>query len=195
MILIGVTGGVGMGKSTAARLLADEGLAIADTDHIARQVVEPGQPALEDIRRQFGEAVIGPDGRLLRSELGRLVFADKPARQALEAILHPRIRQQWLSAVEEWRSRGLASGAVIVPLLFETHCEDRFDAIACVACSAPAQRTRLLDRGWTIEDINGRIAAQWPIEQKMLLANFLVWTEGSLSIHAQQWNRILARLR
>ena len=95
MKLFGITGGIAMGKSTAGQLLRQHGVAVIDTDDIARQIVEPGQPALAEIRERFGPAVLLPDGRLDREELARQVFALPSARADLEAILHPRIRAAW----------------------------------------------------------------------------------------------------
>jgi len=191
MKLLGVTGGVGMGKSTAAEFLRQAGVAVVDTDKIAREVVEPGKPALEEIRREFGAHFIGQNGRLLRSELARLVFSDAAARSKLEAILHPRIRAAWQQEVEVWKKEGREVGAVIIPLLYETDAASFFSSVLCVACSSETQRRRLSDRGWTQQEIDRRNAAQWPVERKMNLADFVVWTEGRLEVHAAQLRRVL----
>src|SRR5271154_2260926 len=103
MQLFGVTGGVGMGKSTAGEFLRQQGVSVSDTDVIARQLVEPGQPALEEIVGRFGPSVLSAGGRLNRKELARHVFSDEIARAALEAILHPRIRATWEGDVKSWR--------------------------------------------------------------------------------------------
>lgn len=192
MKLFGLTGGVGMGKSTAAQFLCQRGLPLVDTDRLARQLVEPGQPALLEIRQSFGEECIGPDGRLRRAALAQRVFADEAARRRLESILHPRIRDQWLAQVAAWRESGVPAGLVDIPLLFETHAEILFDATICVACSEAAQRQRLLARGWATADIDQRVRAQWPIEKKLALATYVIWTEGSLAAHEEQIARILA---
>ena len=191
MKVFGLTGGIGMGKSTAAQFLRDRGFAVVDTDVLARELVEPGQPVLEEINKIFGAEFIAPDGRLRRDELARRVFANSGARKKLEDILHPRIREAWLAQIETWRSEGKPMAVVVIPLLFETKAESRFDATICVACSAETQRRRLLERGWTSEQIQQRIAAQLPVEKKMLLSDFVVWTEGSVELHAEQLKRIL----
>jgi dephospho-CoA kinase len=191
MKLLGLTGGIGMGKSTAAKLLGDLAVPIIDTDLIARRVVEPGQPALEELRVQFGPEIIGRDGRLRREELARRVFADPTARVLLESILHPPIREAWLAQVAEWRRENRGVGVVVIPLLFETNAAGNFDATICVACSAVTQMNRLRARGWTQEQISQRIQAQWPVEKKMARADFVIWTEGSLEIHDQQLRRVL----
>jgi len=191
MKLFGLTGGIGMGKSTSARFLAGLGLPVADTDAIAREIVQPGQEALEEVKRRFGDGIVGSGGELKRDELARRVFADAKARRDLERILHPRIRRIWLSQVEQWREEGKLMGAVIIPLLFETGAEKHFDATICVTCGEATQRARLLERGWTIEQIRQRIDAQWPIEKKLLLSNYVIWTEGDLDVHREQLERVL----
>jgi dephospho-CoA kinase len=194
MKLLGLTGGIGMGKSIAARFLHERGAPIVDSDELARQLVEPGQPALSEIQAAFGKNMVARDGQLRRNELARVVFADGAARKRLETILHPRIRERWLAQIETWRRENRALAVVVIPLLFETQAESDFDKIICVACSAATQRQRLLSRGWTAEQIQQRLAAQWPIEQKIARANFVVWTEGALSVSAQQVERIVAAL-
>ena len=194
MKLLGLTGGMGMGKSTAAEFLRSRGAQVVDTDELARQLVQPGQPALNEIQAAFGEEIVAPGGRLRRDELARVVFSDAPARKKLEAILHPRIRERWLAQIETWRQEKRALAVVVIPLLFETRAESHFDNIICGACSAPAQRQRLLSRGWTPEQIQQRLAAQWPVEQKISRADFVVWTDGALDAHAQQLDRILQKL-
>lgn len=180
-----------MGKSTSARLLAQRGLPVVDTDDLAREVVEPGQPAWREIQQLFGSAIMGADGRLRRDELARLVFTDESKRKQLEAIVHPRIRERWLAQSEAWRKAGQQRAVVVIPLLFETQAEAQFDTIICVACSAASQRERLLARGWNEEQIDQRIQAQWPVEKKMTLSHFVVWTEAGLDVHAEQLDRIL----
>ncbi|MBI4658934.1 MAG: dephospho-CoA kinase [Verrucomicrobia bacterium] len=192
MKIFGLTGGIGMGKSTAAQLLARRGFAVVDTDVLARQVVEPGQPALLDLAAEFGRGIIGQDGRLLREKLAEVVFADEPARLRLEAIVHPRIRAAWMRQLEDWRQQRKPLAVVVIPLLFETDAKPHFDATICVACSVKTQLARLKPRGWTAEQIEKRRLAQWPIERKMALSDYVVWTEGSLEVHAEQLNRIVA---
>src|SRR5580698_7991790 len=115
MKLCGLTGGVGMGKSTAAGFFLQLGVKIVDTDELARELVEPGQPALAEIQSEFGTGVMAADGRLKRDELSRLVFADTGARKKLEAILHPRIRERWETRVETWRQENCPVAMVVIP--------------------------------------------------------------------------------
>ncbi len=201
MKVCGLTGGVGMGKSTAAQFLRQHGAQVIDTDELARQLVEPGQPALMEIQAVFGKSVVAPDGRLRRDELAQIIFPDPAARKKLEDILHSRIRERWLAQVETWRAAPKRSdggrrenrtlAVVVIPLLFETKAESHFDKTICAACSASAQRERLLARGWTPVQIRQRLAAQWPVEQKIARADFVVWTEGALDACALQIDRVL----
>jgi len=194
MKVCGLTGGVGMGKSTVAGFLHARGAQVVDADELARQLVRPGQPALAEIQADFGRAVIAPDGHLRRDELSRIVFTDAAAREQLEAILHPRICERWLARIETWRGENRALAVVVVPLLFETKAESHFNNIICAACSATTQHQRLVSRGWTPEQIQQRLAAQWPVAQKIARAGFVVWTEGAMEIHAQQIERVLQKL-
>jgi dephospho-CoA kinase len=195
MQLFGVTGGVGMGKSTAGEILRRQGVLVTDTDMLARQLVEPGEPALEEIAARFGPSVLSADGRLDRKALARVVFPDAAARTTLEAILHPRIRAAWEATVRDWRAAGRTAGAVIIPLLFETKAAPLFDAIICVACSSETQLQRLCQRGWSDAEIRQRLKAQLPIEQKIAQSDFVVWTDTTLEAHAAQLQRTLHRCR
>ena len=194
MIVCGLTGGVGMGKSTAAGFLGRHGVPIVDTDELARELVQPGQPALGEIQSAFGSRVIGPGRELNREELARIIFADIQARRAVEAILHPRIQERWLTRIDTWRAEDRPIAVVVIPLLFETRAEAHFDRILCVACSVAAQRERLKARGWTPEQIDQRNAAQLPVEQKIDRADFVIWTEGGLENQSAQIKRVLASL-
>jgi dephospho-CoA kinase len=190
MHLIGLTGGIGMGKSTAQRFLHEEGIPVIDTDELAHELVRPGQPALEEIRQAFGPEYLTPAG-LDRARMARLVFADGEARARLEAILHPRIRARWHEQAAAWRHQGQPVAVVVIPLLYETGSERELQSVICVACSTATQRERLAPRGWSASQIEQRIAAQLPVEQKIARANFLVWTEGSLEVHRWQLRRVL----
>ncbi len=191
MQLIGLTGGIGMGKTTAVELLSGRNLPVVDTDVLAREVVEPGRPAAAEIRNAFGDGVFGSDGQLLRQELARVVFADPVKRRQLEAIVHPRIRAAWQAETENWRASGYAVGVVVIPLLFETNAGGLFDRTICVACTVASQRIRLRARGWDDQEINRRNAAQWPVPKKMEAADRVIWTEGEVELIAAQFDRIL----
>lgn len=192
MRLFGITGGIGMGKSTAGDLLQHKGLPVVDTDSLARELVEPGQAALLEILDAFGHDLADAQGRLRRDELAKRVFSNSDARQKLESILHPRIRAAWLDKVERWRTSGQTIGFVIIPLLFETSAASHFVATVCVACSEPTQIERLRRRGLATAEIWQRLRAQWPVPRKMEASDFVVWTDTSLQVHEAQWDALLA---
>jgi len=191
MELLGLTGGVGMGKSTVAEYFVTLGELVIDTDVLAREIVTPGQPALDEIRREFGDGVFQPNGELDRAGLARVVFADESRRRVLEAILHPRIRSAWRGQVEVWSQQGVRRATIVIPLLFETGAHAELTRTICVACSSRTQRRRLETRGWSMEEIDRRIAAQWPTVQKMSSADGVIWNESSLEICREQAARLL----
>lgn len=159
MLKVGLTGGIGSGKSTVTGRLEELGAVVVDADRIAREVVEPGRPALERIRATFGDEVIAADGTLDRPALGRIVFADAAAREKLEAIVHP--------AVRECTARLVAAAppdAVVVhdvPLLVEKRMEKDYDLVVVVVASEQTRLKRLVEsRGMTAQDASARIRAQ-----------------------------------
>ena len=170
-----------MGKSTVARVLAKARLPVVDSDELARQVVEPGQPALDEIIDQFGDGFIDSAGRLDRTKMAQQVFGDDTMREQLEAIIHPSVRARWKEKISEWREQQLRAGVVVIPLLFEVEAQDQFDVVLCVACSASTQRERLRQREWDDEQITARIAAQMDIAEKMKFADLVLWSEGDIT--------------
>lgn len=194
MLVLGITGGIGMGKTTSGELLRQRNVPVIDTDVVAREVVEPGEPALEEIAAAFGKEVLDDKGRLNRGEVARRVFGNAAERKRLEAILHPRIRERWQAQVLAWRTQGHKAAAVIIPLLFETKGDQECNATICVACAAQTQQARLLSRGWTPEQIEQRLAAQWPTQRKIEAADFMIWTDGSMDVHGEQLDRVLSAL-
>jgi len=179
-----------MGKSTVAEYLLRRGEKVVDTDVLARRFVEPGEPALEEIRHAFGQEVFLSDGELDRKTLARVVFGSAEARKKLENILHPRIRAAWKAEAEQWRAAGFSRGVVMIPLLYETGAQAEVDKVICVGCSRAAQNQRLKARGWTPEEIEQRNAAQWPIEKKMDHADGVIWNESTMQLCEEQCARV-----
>lgn len=173
---IGLTGGIASGKSTVADMFADLGVAVIDTDVIAREVVEPGQPALAEIRAAFGDGVIAADGTLDRAAMRAIVFGDAEARQRLEAILHPRIG-------EATRTQADAAGGpyqvIVVPLLVESSLRHFVDRILVVDCDEEIQVARLLARDAESE-IQARrmLAAQSSRDARLAIADDVISNEG-----------------
>ena len=124
MIRIGITGGIGMGKSASQEILQDQGASILDTDQLARDLVAPGSAALSEIESTFGNEIIQSDGSLDRAKLADIVFKTPESRKQLEQILHPKIREQWSQQLEDWESEGKVVGYVVIPLLYATKAEE-----------------------------------------------------------------------
>ena len=181
---IGLTGGIASGKSTVADLFAELGAVVIDTDVIAREVVEPGQPALDEIHDAFGDTVIDGDGRLDRPAMRKIVFADASARERLEGILHPRIRDEAI------RQAGAAGGAyqlLVVPLLVESPLRDQVDRILVVDCSEDTQIERLLARDAENEEQARRIlAAQASREARLAIADDVIRNDADLDYTQSQ---------
>ena len=156
MLVVGLTGGIGSGKTAVSDRFAALGAPVIDTDLLSRELVAPGQPALQQIREQFGPAVIAEDGTLDRAELGRVVFADAAARESLEAILHPRIRDEVRARVARLRN---PYAIVVIPLLFETGQTDLVDRILVVDAPEQLQRQRVRLRDRLSDDHIDRILA------------------------------------
>ncbi|HEX7860508.1 MAG TPA: dephospho-CoA kinase [Verrucomicrobiae bacterium] len=192
MKLVGLTGGIGMGKTAASDYLVRRGEAVIDTDVLARNLVAPGELALREIVQAFGSGVLNPDGTLDRRTLATAVFTSQAKRKALEAILHPRIRKAWKDWAEHLRSAGCARAVVVIPLLFETGAENEFDLTVCVGALPATQSRRLTQRGWSEGEINTRTAAQLPIREKLERSDRVVWNEYSLQVLEGQINRIFS---
>lgn len=194
--VIALTGGIATGKSTVAALLAERGAIIVDADRIAREVVEPGRPALAEIQQAFGSEVIGDDGRLLRSHLGARVFADPEARRVLEGILHPRIRKEMEARVDAAPADAMV--VVDVPLLFETGSWlARADVVLVVYADRSLQEERLRARdGLEDVDVERRLDAQWPTARKLAQADVAIYNQGSRESLIRQvddvWEQLLA---
>ncbi|HEY9390672.1 MAG TPA: dephospho-CoA kinase, partial [Mycobacteriales bacterium] len=178
MLKIGLTGGIGSGKSAVARLLADHGAVVVDADALAREVVEPGTPGLRRIVEEFGPDVLSADGRLDRGRLAELVFADQDARERLNAIVHPLVGRR-----AEQILSGLPDDAVVVhdvPLLTENGLAPNYDLVMVVEASEPTRIARLVrDRGMAEEAVRARIAAQASDEQRRAVADVVVVNDGS----------------
>lgn len=195
MITLGITGGIGAGKSAMAGFLAAEGIPVLDTDQVARDLVKPGCPALAAIVEAFGPAVLDPQGALDRAVLGRRVFQDAAARATLEALLHPRIEATWTGWLLEAPQQQAPLCAVVIPLLYEKGYADRFGSVVAVACSVATQLQRLRQRDWSDESIQGRLAAQWSMAEKLQRAHFGLWSEGCLEVLHDQIRCVIRSLR
>jgi dephospho-CoA kinase len=190
---LALTGGIGMGKSSAGEWLVSAGISVIDTDHVAQGLVSNGSPVLAEIRGVFGDGVLLPDGALNREEMARRVFTSEESRLKLESILHPQIVAAWEDFLSSASTSGHPIAVVIIPLLYEKGYEVGFDRVVAVGCSAATQLARLRQRGWDDDNIRARMAAQLPATEKMSRAQHVVWTEGSMEAHRDQWRRLLDR--
>lgn len=178
---VGITGGLGCGKSTLARLLQDRGFPVIDADSIAKQVVGPGTPGLRDVIKEFGAEILASDGSLNRAALSQLVFTQPSALDRLEKIIHPLVQSEVKKQKEILERNGQALAFYDVPLLFEKNLQDQFDAVLVVACSEGQQRLRLKNRNhWSDDEIARRIQAQLPLLEKVRLADFVIWNDSDL---------------
>jgi len=191
--VLGLTGGIGSGKSMVLSMFANLGAEVIDADQLAREVVEPGQPALEEIATAFGRDMLMPDGRLDRGKLARIIFADPVARARLNAITHPRIRERMAT---EMALRGSRPGLLIVdiPLLYENDRSDTVESVIVVWVDAKTQLRRLTERdGLTPDEARQRIAAQMPLDEKRARADLVVDNSGSRENTRRQVEAIYRR--
>jgi dephospho-CoA kinase len=181
MAVIGVTGGIGSGKSTFSKMLADHlGARLFDADSAARELLESDPAVRQEITSEIFAEAYTPDGKPDRAAIRRLVFQDPAAKARLESILHPRIRERWTQLAAECRQNATPL-VVEIPLLFETGAERFFDRIATVACSHETQLARTAARGLPRDEAESIIRSQIPLERKTTLAYFVVWNDGSLT--------------
>jgi dephospho-CoA kinase len=190
VLRIGLTGGIGSGKSTVSALLAARGAVIVDADRIAREVVEPGTPGLARIVEAFGEPVLAADGSLDRAALAAVVFADPEARRQLDGIVHPLVRAR---AAE--LAAAAPPGAVVVndvPLLVETGQASSYDLVLVVEADPATRVSRLVQRGLTAEDARSRMAVQASDEQRRAVADVVLDNSGTVEQLAEQVDRLWA---
>ncbi len=190
---VGITGGIGAGKSATSDFLCRLGLPVLDTDQVARDVVAPGTTGLDAVVRSFGSGFLDADGGLNRAAMAARVFSDPSARLELERILHPRIQERWQAWLDQRRSGGSPVAFVVIPLLFEKDYAAHFDHVVSIGCSATAQRIRLGNRGWSGDQIKARLEAQMPMEEKMKRSDAVIWNEGDLLCLDDQWKLLLDR--
>ena len=177
--VIGVTGGIACGKSEVGRILAEAGVAVRDADAIAHDVMAPDGAAYEAVCARFGREILRADGHIDRRRLGARVFSDPAALADLNRLVHPAVRKIWRDWLSAQRA-GSAWSALIVPLLFEVGAEQEMDVVIGVVAPEARVRERLQRRGLSPLDAARRIAAQWPVAEKMRRADVVIENAGSL---------------
>jgi dephospho-CoA kinase len=177
MLRVALTGGIATGKSYCLARFAAHGAAVIDADLLAREAVAPGTAGLAAVAARFGTEVLAADGTLDRPALGRIVFGDMKARAALEAIVHPEVYRH----IREWFANlpaGTGVAMADIPLVFETGHNHDFDEVVVVACDPEEQIRRVMARDHLSDaGARARVAAQWPIEEKVKRADRVIWTD------------------
>jgi len=180
VLLVGLTGGIGSGKSTVSGMLAERGAVIIDADDLARRAVEPGTPGFQKVVEAFGPEVVRDDGSLDREAVAARVFADPEARMTLESITHPEVFRLYHAEVDRYRD----TDQVVVfdaPLIVEAGAAEGFDVLVVVSASEQEQVSRLVaDRQMNEQDARARIAAQFPLEKKEEVADVVIRNDGSI---------------
>jgi dephospho-CoA kinase len=196
MLKVALTGGAGTGKTTVLRMFKELGAPIIEADKIAREVVAPGQPAYEELRRAYGPEFFQEDGELNRSRMASLVFADPEARCALERIVHPWMIRGIQTRLEEYARQGEALALVECAVLFECGIQDGYDRIIVVYAEPEEQVQRLSARDHREPgEISGILQAQMPMSEKVARADFVVDNRGSLENTRRQVENIWAQLQ
>jgi dephospho-CoA kinase len=193
-VYLGLSGGIGSGKSTVAKILTDLGAVVIDADVIAREVLEPGQVGYENTILTFGESVLSESGSIDRKKLAEMVFQNPDQLAKLEAIIHPAV----IDRVAQIRE-SLPDTSIVVydtPLMFEKQLQSQFDKVLIVTADIESRRSRLLERGLELNDINARMANQATDEQRESIADFVIQNNGSLAQLQEQvaklWQQITA---
>lgn len=202
-ILIGLSGGIGSGKSTVARMLAERGAVVIDADAIVHELQAPGTPLVAEIARAFGPGVVDEHGALERVALGEIVFRDEAARKRLNDLVHPKVGAEFARRVQQARDAGAELLVLDIPLLFEgrragtgASAAMPFDATVLVYASEEMQIARQMARdGCTRDEALRRIRAQMPLAEKRALADHVIENDGDLEATRRQVDALLARLR
>jgi len=194
MFLVGLTGGIGSGKSTVAARFVEHGAELIDADQIAREITLPGESAFERIVAHFGIEILDADGLIDRPKLGQVVFADPAKRTALNELTHPVVFERIANQLELLQA---FDGVVVldVPLLVESGVDRGYDAVVVVATEIETQVARLVSqRGMPEDDARSRIAAQAPLADKLAAATHVIWNEGTLDELYARTDEVAAEL-
>jgi dephospho-CoA kinase len=192
----GLTGGIASGKSAVAGMLRELGFHVIDADALGHEVIEPGTRAFEEIKREFGDGIIGADRRIDRGKLGAVVFANGERLERLNAIVHPRVEEEMTRKFSEWEKSGVKDTAFVeAALLVEAGYQKNLDGLVVVWCRPEQQIERLLARGLSEVEARRRIAAQLPVNEKLKCATEKIDCSGTLEETRRQVGELAERLR
>lgn len=193
---IGLTGGIGSGKSTVAKYLTSKGFQIIDADLLAHEVTQVGEEGLDRIARTFGQKILKPDGSLDRKALAAQVFSDAEKLKQLEALLHPLIQERARQKQKQLKSQGVDLAFYDVPLLYEKNLQNQFDKVIVVNASDANRLQRLLKRDGNSEaEIRNRMERQMTLAEKVRLADYVIENDGDVQHLQRQVDRILTELK
>jgi len=196
MLRLGLTGGIASGKSAVAALLRELGFPVLDADSTSHKLMEPGQPAHEEILKAFGSDIADTAGRIDRAKLAAVVFADPVKLKQLNAILHPRVEQMIFRQFEEWQKNGVRDAVFVeAALLVEAGMDKKLDGLVVAWCEPAQQLERLRARGMSETEARKRIAAQLPLEEKLKHATETINCSGTLEETRAQVQALAAKLR
>ena len=196
MLRLGLTGGIASGKSAVSAMLREMGFAVLDADALAHKLIEPGQAAYAEVLQEFGPSITDSSGRIDRSKLGAVVFADRAKLDRLNAIVHPRVAEVVLSQFEVWRRSGVRDAVFVeAALLIESGIHKKLDGLVVVWCKPEQQVERLLARGLSETEARRRIAAQLPVEEKLQQATEKIDCSGSFEETRRQVQALASKLR
>src|SRR5713101_2415189 len=196
MLRLGISGGIASGKSAVAAMLREMGFAVLDADSLAHRLIEPGQPAYNEVLQEFGQAVLAPDGRVDRAKLSAIVFADRARLDRLNAIVHPRVAEAVFRQFEEWQRGGTRDAAFVeAALIIEAGIHKKLDGLVVAWCKPAQQLERLRARGLSEEEARRRIAMQLPVGEKLRYASEKIDCSGSLEQTRHQVEALAAKLR
>jgi len=196
MLRLGLTGGIATGKSAVAAMLRELRFDVLDADSLAHKLIQPGEPAYDEILRDFGAPILDTDNRINRAKLADIVFADPAKLARLNAILHPRVKTIIHQQFADWSRNGTRDAAFVeAALLVEAGYHKSLDGLVVTSCRPEQQFERLRTRGFTDEDIRRRIAAQLPAAEKLRLATEKIDCSGSLEETRRQVQALAAKLR
>ena len=195
MLKLGLTGGIACGKSAVAGMLRELGFAVLDADALAHRLMEPGQPAHDEVLREFGAEIADASGRIDRAKLGALVFGLRERLERLNAIVHPRVAEAMQRQFAEWERGGQAAVFVEAALIIEAGFQRQLDGVVVAWCRPEQQMERLLARGLGEEEARRRIVSQMPLEEKLRHATETIDCSGTLEETRRQVEALAERLR